>query len=67
MLMVIVLTVFGKAHRRVTLLVERQVVSTSQITVQTEHEQRLDSEVIRSPNFGDVARELARAGVALSA
>jgi len=67
MLMMKVLALLRKAHRRKPLLIKRKMIAAAQVTVQTEDQQRLDSRVIGLPHFRDIPRQLPRSRVILAA
>ena len=67
MLMVVVLAIFRKADTREALLIERVVISTTQITIKAELQERLHSRVVGPSDFRNVAGELAGDGIALAA
>src|SRR5712675_2363004 len=63
MLMMKVLAIFCESHCRKSLLVEREMISTAQVTIQPENQQRLHAYIVSPPHLGDISRHLPRAGV----
>src|SRR6516225_1276258 len=68
MLMIVVLAVFGKTHCRESLLGERRLIASTQITIRTKNHERLKTTLceIRGINKRDVAGEFARWAVILA-